>query len=144
METQWILVAESASARLLVRAAPRGDVREIERFDHPDSRKKGHELETDRSGGVDQSHGHALSDSREKGAGQRIEADTFARRLADHLETARGRDEFEQLVLIADPRFLGMLREHLDDATLDRVITSIDKNLVKESAERIKDEIDGP
>ena len=46
-------------------------------------------------------------------------------------------------MLIADPRFLGMLREHLDDATLDRVITSIDKNLVKESAERIKDEIDG-
>ena len=143
METQWILVAESACARLFVRAAPRGDVREIERFDHPDSRKKGHELETDRSGGVDQSHGHALSDSREKGAGQRIEADTFARRLADHLQTARGRNEFEQLVLIADPRFLGMLRDHLDDVTLDCVIASVDKNLVSEPVDRIQKEIDG-
>ncbi|MBY6204065.1 host attachment protein [Halomonas denitrificans] len=142
MSKQWILVAESARARLFVRAAPRGALREIEDFDHPDSRKKGHELETDRSGAVDQSHGHALSDSREKGAAQRIEAETFARQLADHLRTARGRNEFEQLVLIADPRFLGMLRDHLDDATRDCVVASIDKNLVGESVERIKDEID--
>ncbi len=143
METQWILVAESARARLFVRAAPRGELREIEAFDHPDSRKKGHELETDRSGGVDQSHGHALSDTREKGAAQRIEAETFARQLADHLQTARARNEFDQLALIADPRFLGMLRDDLDDATLECVVESIDKNLVKESIDRIQDEIDG-
>ena len=63
--------------------------------------------------------------------------------LAEHLDRARARNRFERLTLIAEPRFLGLLRDHLAAETLERVARSLDLALTRESGARIREVLDG-
>jgi protein required for attachment to host cells len=65
---------------------------------------------------------------REESAHERT-VSVFARDIAGKLEHARTTHEFDQLVLVAPPRFLGLLRGSLDDGTAKLVIGSLDKDL---------------
>jgi protein required for attachment to host cells len=56
-------------------------------------------------------------------------ATTFARELADVLRQGRNDHRFTKLVLVAEPRFLGMLREALDDTTAGMVAGTVTKDL---------------
>ena len=66
------------------------------------------------------------------------EAEQFAHRIAAELEKARGAGEFERLVLMAGPEFLGMLRGALP-RTLEGIIAAqVNKSLVHQSDAAIK------
>lgn len=56
-------------------------------------------------------------------------AKAFAHTLADKLDKARNEHRYGQLVLVAEPRFLGMLREALDKGTAALVSTTVNKDL---------------
>jgi protein required for attachment to host cells len=58
----------------------------------------------------------------------------FATQIAHRLESGRKEDTFDELVLIAPPAFLGLLRRRLSKTLMERVSLEIDKNLVKQSA----------
>jgi protein required for attachment to host cells len=51
--------------------------------------------------------------------------------LAERIEQGRARSEYEALILIAAPEFLGMLRHELSAPTARLVVKTIDKNLVQ-------------
>jgi protein required for attachment to host cells len=70
---------------------------------------------------------HAIE--RENDPRQR-EAVRFARRIARRLDEARRKDEFERLVVVAGPPFLGLLREAMSKPTKARVEREIRKDLV--------------
>jgi protein required for attachment to host cells len=53
----------------------------------------------------------------------------FARELAARLRAARLERQFETLVLVAGPAFLGHLRAALDEHTAASVKASLDKDL---------------
>jgi protein required for attachment to host cells len=142
MDTEWILVADSAQARLFSRRAARAALVEQQDWVHPESRLHGRELERDRPGRVFASHGYGQSDTQERGAPHRREAERFAAELAEVLDRARAENRFDHLVLVAEPRFLGLLRDHLAGETADRVTRSLDVELTQESAERIREALD--
>lgn len=50
--------------------------------------------------------------------------------MAAHLEAAWHRSEFDELRLVAAPRFLGLLRKQLHPEVAKRVTESLDKDLV--------------
>ncbi len=50
---------------------------------------------------------------------------------ADYLDKARANRRFDQLVLIAAPEFLGLVRKHLSPATLKLLSRAVSKNLVR-------------
>lgn len=58
------------------------------------------------------------------------EAESFARRIAAELELARRRGEFEGLIVMSGPAFLGLLREALNEPTQAAVIAEVVKDLV--------------
>ena len=63
----------------------------------------------------------------------------FARLLADKLQHARVQNQYQRLVLVAPPRFLGLLRASLDGPTSQLVLASIHKDLaISKEAELIK------
>ncbi len=65
----------------------------------------------------------------------------FARQLGKHIKELYNHDKFEELILIAAPRFLGMLREEIP-APLGRVETrSFSKELIHLSAGEIAEYI---
>ncbi|HMB38392.1 MAG TPA: host attachment protein [Wenzhouxiangellaceae bacterium] len=142
MASYWILAADSTEARLFTRekkfSAP------VERQDwlHPESRLPGRDLEHDRQGKTFSSHGYGQSDNQKHTEPKQREAQDFARQLADHLEKARTKGEIESLSIVAEPSFLGLLREQLDTETRALVDKEVDKNLTRRSAETIARAVD--
>jgi protein required for attachment to host cells len=50
-------------------------------------------------------------------------------------------NEFERLVLVAPPRFLGRLRSSLDAPTQQLVVGSLDKDLARAKEEELIDQV---
>lgn len=149
MEATWVVTADRAGARLLER---NGDMREgyeiIEEVDHPEGRLRDTEIDTDRSGSSRTGRGtgghasvqHTMGGSNSGTAHDRM-AQMFAKSIADKLHHARGSGRFSRLVLAAEPRFLGMLRDSLDAPTARCVVGSISKNLQSVSLRDLQDHI---
>jgi protein required for attachment to host cells len=61
----------------------------------------------------------------------RMAKDAFTRLVAEQLNAASARNEFDELLLIAPPRALHELREALDPAAKARLVGTLEKDLVK-------------
>lgn len=58
-----------------------------------------------------------------------VEVQRFARRLATRLERLARSERIERLVLIAEPRFLGLLREQLSEPVRHVITREVARNL---------------
>ncbi len=126
---QWIVVADASRARILaVNDKADGLLLESE-LEHPASRARASELTTDLPGRVKQSfgagHRPAMSDRTDP---KEVEAETFARQLAEALEQGCNHNRYERLTLVAPPHFLGLLRAAINAQVAKRVALTIDKD----------------
>lgn len=142
MANHWILAADSSQARLFTREKKFGPLTEQQDWLHPESRLHGKDLEDDRQGKTFASQGYNQSEKQKPTDPKKREAAEFARELATFLDTAAARGEFESLALVADPSFLGHLRDALDPETRKRVGPEVDKSLTRRSAETIAEAVD--
>lgn len=131
MATTWVLVAHSAGARIFENRGPGKGLTLLEQFDHERGRAMDRDFDADRPGrsfrrNAGDSRRSAMS--RVEGPRDRAVAD-FARSLATHLATGRTEGRYTRLVLIAPPKFLGLLRSSLDGGTDKCVVGSIAKDL---------------
>lgn len=139
MSHTWFLVADSSRAKLYDVEKRTAPFVEIEDFVHPEGRLHEGDLVSDRPG----------SDGGSVGQGRRILDDKvsardqagirFASELAERLDAARNAGELERLVLVAPPAFLGLLRDKLSKEVMARVSKQIDKNLVQQSPEVLRE-----
>jgi protein required for attachment to host cells len=60
-----------------------------------------------------------------------MEQEKFVRLVGEQVNAASGRDEFDELLLVAPPRALHELREALDAATQAKLVGTLEKDLVK-------------
>jgi len=138
MQKTWVLVADSARARFFSVKTPKGPLTELEDYVHPASRAHERDLVPDRPGRV-RSHStsqrHTLTPPT---SAKDQEALDFAREIAARADTARLQGDFERLVLVAAPDFLGTLRKKLPAPTAKLVDRTIDKNLTQLSAAEIR------
>lgn len=136
METR-VIVADSARARIFVSHTTLRQLQEVEGFAHTEAHLLESELVSDSSGKSRNPHGSLdpATSARDH------EAEGFARLLARHLKELHNRQHYEQLILIASPRFLGILRNQLP-GPLDRLVTrTVDKDLTTAGVEQIIDYI---
>ncbi len=131
MAMTWILVAHEAGARVF-EARGRGKGLELlDTIEHPEGRARDRDLASDRPGRSfrkDSGDARRAAMSRAEGPHDRAVSD-FARALADRLRRARVANQYDRLVLVAPPRFLGLLRSTLDGPTTHLVVGSMDKDL---------------
>ena len=137
MVKRWIVVAESSRARIFTMEGALAPLRELEDLSHPEARLPGRELKSDRTR-VFRGRGQENHPGEPNVEPKQQEAIQFARQISERLEQARTKGEFEGLVLIAPPAFLGLLRQNLSAATEKHLIKSIDKNLVQMSEREIR------
>lgn len=133
MSNTWVLVAESSRAKLYKVNGRLDPLTEIEAMVNPASRMREGELVSDDAGsdGGSVGHGRHVIDSRH--TAHERESLQFARRLANRLDSGRTSGDFNRLVLVAPPEFLGHLRNHLSKESMSLVYRQIDKNLVQKS-----------
>jgi len=123
----WILLADAASARLYVSGERPGDWTLLREIEHPESRMRPSELLSDKPGRVKQSSGSraALEPPTPR---KKVEAERFARGLAQALDEGVVSGSCERLVLVAPPAFLGVLRDKLPPRVTARVSDVIEKD----------------
>lgn len=141
MAKTWILVAHEAGARVFENQGPGKGLDLIEQIDHAEGRERDGELASDRPG---RSFRKNSGDPRRaaippsEGPHDRAVAN-FARDMANKLRQGRVQNQYQRLVLVAPPRFLGLLRSSLDGPTSQLVVGSLRKDLANtKEAELIK------
>lgn len=131
-----VVVAESSRARVFEMINPRTPMKELKDMVHTQSRIHEQKLTSDRPGRTFDRHGQGHHAMEQEVSVKEQEVQAFTGQLAEYLQTECGENEFEDIIIIAAPEFLGLLRKKLDRGTRKRVVREIDKNIVK------KDEAD--
>jgi protein required for attachment to host cells len=128
MNNTWILVAHRGGARLFENQGPGQGLNLLQDIPHPEGRLKSKDLGTDQPGRGSDSHGtrHAFEQQQEPAAHV---TEQFAKQLSTLLEDGRTHQHYRQLVLVAEPHFLGTLRAALNPQTAALVTATVDKDL---------------
>jgi protein required for attachment to host cells len=125
MTHTWILVADGGRARVFEMADADKALVEVACYANPDARLPGKESTTDRPPSVNESMGgtrHAVEPHttiRDK------IADRFAHSLIAALERGRQEHRYGSLVIVAPPRFLGVLHSGMDKPLRDCVVEEV-------------------
>ncbi len=137
MSSTWVIVADSARARIFDFDEKARELMEREDLVHPESRLRPREITTDRPGSTYRAAGPGRHGLDPQSSVKEVERREFARMLARRLDKAVDTNEVERLVVIAGPKFLGELRGCLDRPTRKAVSLEIEKNLAKQDAREI-------
>jgi protein required for attachment to host cells len=148
MDAVWIVSANAARARLFAQARATDVPQEVDDMVNPAARLRAAELETDSLGQ------RAASKSRH-GVGapttpSGYEPDTspaehqtelFAKSVADFLLHAHQQQRYRQLVLVASPEFLGVLRKQLEPQLTAALKAEINKDYTQLRPEQLLERI---
>ncbi len=136
MRKTWIVAAESSRARIF-QAENRTKLQELQGLVNPKARARVLDLNADEAGLVYDRMGQGRHHMENEVDPKKHEAEIFAHEIAEYLDKARASGQFEELVLIAAPEFLGLLRKHLSPASAKTVARTVSKNLVRADQETI-------
>jgi protein required for attachment to host cells len=138
MAIQWILTAERGGAKLF-RSAPSGNALHlIKDLPHPSGRLADGAIVSDKAGRLFSPANQGRSATDSENTPHDHEAEVFAHHLAEILEQGRNQNEYDQLVLIAEPRFLGRLKAALSQPTASKVVRIIEKDLAHLTAHELE------
>ncbi|ABI56031.1 host attachment protein [Alkalilimnicola ehrlichii MLHE-1] len=142
MSRYWVVAADASYARIFARDKKFSPLVEVETLAHPESRLHRQDLASDKPGRLFESYASSRSEAEEPTDPKVREAQAFARQVAETLEVGRNQGKFQELIIVADPKFLGLLRKALDAETRGKVVHAVDKNLARESVEVITHTVD--
>lgn len=141
MSGTWVVVADSSRARFFVLESRSQPMQELEGMAHAESRMRDQDEVSDKQGGLAGGHGeggHAFEAPTDI---KHHETEVFAKQIAEKLEHGRVNNDYAKLILIAAPVFLGILRQALNEHVANLVSSSLDKNLVAEKENVIREHI---
>jgi protein required for attachment to host cells len=143
----FVLVADASRARLYQRPNNTAKFMLLEEFDHPTGRAKNSDLMADKPGRAFSSGATtaARSTKEYRTEPKQVEAEKFARELGRRLAALFDAHAFDDLVIAAPPKFLGLLRTALGthrDHVSNSVVAWHEKNLttvtdIRELSERL-------
>ena len=142
MSGTWVLVADSSCAKIFKTGGKLNDLQEVADLVHSESRMHEQQVSSDlpgsNAGGGGSRHGFEG-----KTGIKEHEAENFAREIDCQLETGRNNGQFDKLIVVAAPAFLGVLRKNISSNTSKLITSEINKDLVKSSVEEIKNHLSG-
>jgi protein required for attachment to host cells len=136
-----ILVADQAEAIFYDSASLEARPTEVGRISDPDAHLHDRDLVSDRPGRSYESVGGARHAIERENDPRHRAAVRFARRIGRRLDEARRKNEFESLVVVVGPPFLGLVREELPKLTRARVAHEIRKDLVHSPVESLREHL---
>ena len=133
-----IVVADQAEAIFYDTPSLQAQPKEVAHISDPLAHQHDRDFSSDRPGRTYESVGgqrHAIE--REDDPRQR-EAVRFARRISRRLDEARRKGEYDELIVVAGPPFLGLIRNELSRPARERVVHEIRKDLVHGPVEALR------
>ncbi len=137
MKLTWIVVANNSIARFFTVESESSPLTEIEALTHLEGRLHDREITSDFPGKIKGAGavGHAFEQPTDP---KKHEAENFAHKVTKHLEAAHNEHQFEQLLLVAEPSFLGLLRNQLSEQLKKLVCFELDSNIATLNADDIR------
>ncbi len=137
MKLAWVVVADNTRARIFSADTASSPLSEIDSFTHTEGRLHDREITSDLPGKIksDNGGGHAFEQPTDP---KKHEADNFAHDVAQYLESARNGHKFETLLIVAEPSFLGLLRNHLSEHIKKQISFELDKNIATLGSDEIR------
>lgn len=144
--SHWIVIADGARARFYAADDINASWRLLRTLAHAESREKNVELTPTEPGRALKSKGGVRHSSfQPRTEPHEVEERRFAQEVAAALAHADRAREYDKLVLVAPPRFLGLLREELPDRAARRAEASLDRDYMPlddvEARERVLAEL---
>ena len=132
-----IVVADSVCARFFTSNSATSKLKEIETLLNPRGRMHERDITSDlpgRNRGPSEAGGHTFGS---RTSPKKHELTEFAKVVGDYVNCARTANEFANLLLIAEPSFLGALRSKLSKESTEKIVFELNKNLTHKSPEGI-------
>jgi len=133
-----IVACSGSEARLWKSTTRYGDWVEMGRLENPVATQREAAFASDRPGRSFDSFGSGRHAMGQKHSGREQELSRFASAIAERIDRLYADGDFLHLVLIAEPRFLGHLRDKLTGKAADAVVLEAAKNLVKLDVDDIR------
>lgn len=129
----WIVVANRSEARIFSsdpkKSRKSRDIDFITKIENPRGRLRAGDINADKPGAfVPMASGHGSGREARVTPTQQVALD-FSKQLIDTLELARTQNQFEEMILIADPHFLGLLRNQMSKELKKMVSREVAKDL---------------
>ena len=141
MSNQWIVVSDAARARLFSRDAEH-KLTLVDTLKHNESEAHEGDLRTGGKGEIHDSGGSGQHQADPQTTTSEKHADIFAKQVTERLKSGLNDDAFKELVIVADPSFLGRLRDHMDNPLRDTVRKTLDKNWAQHDTQQIEKQLD--
>jgi protein required for attachment to host cells len=141
MKRNWILVANQAEAQIYSSDRLPGSLSLVEVLANDEGTSRARDLVSDAPGRAYDSHGsgrHAMEPNTGVKEEQRRR---FVKEMVERLQTARVKGDFDQLVLLAAPGVLGVIRKTLNPELEKTVIKEIPKDLIGQDVEKIQSQL---
>lgn len=138
MKTNWILVANQAEAQIYSSDQLPGSLSLVEVLANKEGTAHPRDLVSDAPGRAFDSRGlgrHAMEPNTGVKEEQRRK---FVKKMVDRLQSARVKGDFDQLVLLAAPAVLGVLRKTLTPDLEKTVIKEISKDLIGQGVDKVQ------
>lgn len=135
----WALVANRSQARALQwQEEPVRTWKDFACFTHAEGRMQGRELESGPPPRTVESDGRraAIEPHEDR---ETVETKVFARQLCEFVTHAGHAGEYGQLVVVAPPKMLGLLRDEFPPPVKQRVVLELDKDVAMLSASELND-----
>ncbi|MFD0986050.1 baeRF12 domain-containing protein [Methyloligella solikamskensis] len=138
----WVVVCDGSKALMLQNEgdAELINLKVVEVFEEEHAAT--HELGTDKPGRVQESAVTGRSAMEQTDWHERAEIE-FLGKIAEKLDGMIDTHEIKHLVLVAPPRALGRIRDHLTDKVTKVIDTQIDKDLVNLPVDEIEKHVNG-
>jgi protein required for attachment to host cells len=139
MATTWIIAADESRARVLQVLDRDQRFAEIDDLVNPAGRAQDRELQSDAEPRFNGRPGGGPGSDRETQGPVEQSARTFAKEVGRYLDQARNEHRYDQLVLVAPPKFLGALRKELHKEVEKLVVDELPKDLAWFNAREIEE-----
>ena len=141
MGTIWVLVANQAEAAIYSMDRLRGSLVPVETLRHAAGRARAQDLISDAPGRVQDRVGPARHSMEPDVGFKAEETRRFARKIVDNLMLGLQQENFERLILVAAPAFLGVIRKELSAQLAEVVIEEISKDMVGRDMKEIQEQM---
>jgi protein required for attachment to host cells len=131
MPDTWVVVADSAAARLFLAPSPTGPLEEFASYAHAEGRLHARDLVAGEQGRSFDSMGTGRHAMEPRVDPKEHEKASFARLIGDRVRSARAKGEVNRVFLVAPPEFLGLLRASLDAESRRMVAGEYGLNVVR-------------
>ena len=141
MSKIWVVVADEAKARILSTSKLTEPLVEVQSLSSSEAYDREQDLVSDKPGRGSNGSGQGKHAMDEKTTHKEQYAIRFAKELADFLEKNQQKKTYMKLIIVAAPRFLGLLRKELGKGVTELVSLEIDKDLTMMEPQAIREHL---